>query len=297
MRQIKRRIISQRVEAIVTATVLLAIGAAFPRLVRAQAPTLGEQLSAQYKLVKMGSDSSGAAVVEEGTLLEVKKGGILGSPYKNNTTRTATYQGGTIHSTDNIGKAKGITDKFCGLMHKCPTTPDAANQEATTKLFKIGDKVYASKIDVNNDKDTITMGIIACDTCNKVDPPTYNKVNVVFQFAKGTLAKTSAGDVEDTIGQVFAVSDTSQDQGGGDQSAQNGQQQGGGQQQGQGGGGGGQQQQAQTQTVQMGMTPDQVIGALGNPDQQFNVGPKQIFVYKTAGVKVTFFGGKVVDVQ
>ena len=45
------------------------------------------------------------------------------------------------------------------------------------------------------------------------------------------------------------------------------------------------------------MTPDQVTAALGNPDQQFNIGPKQIFVYKTAGVKVTFFGGKVVDVQ
>lgn len=283
----------QRVSGMMAAIALLMLVVAFPASVRAQAPTLQEQLAAQYKLVKMGSDSSGAAVTEEGTLLEVKKGGILGSPYKNNTTRTASYQDGTVKSTDNIGKAKGITDKFCGLMHKCPTTPDAANDEATTKLFKIGDKVYPSKIDVHLDKDQVVMGIVACDTCNKVDPPTYTKVNMVFQFAKGSLAKTSAGDVEDTIGQVFAISDTSSQDQGGQQSAQNGQQ--GGQQQ--GGGGGGQQQQTQTQTVQMGMTPDQVIGALGNPDQQFNVGPKQIFVYKTAGVKVTFFGGKVVDVQ
>jgi hypothetical protein len=285
-------IMRHRFEALIAALVVLVLSAVFPVAVTAQAPTLAEQLAAQYKLVKMGADSSGAAVTEEGTLLEVKKGGILGSPYKNNTTRTATYQDGTIHSTDNAGKGLKVGNALCGLMHKCPTTPDAANQEATTKLFKIGDKVYASKIDVNNDKDTVTMGIIACDTCNKVDPPTYNKVNVVFQFAKGTLAKTSAGDVEDTIGQVFAISDTSQDQASDQGGQQQGGQQQGGQQQ-----GGGQQQQQQTQTVQMGMTPDQVIAALGNPDQQFNVGPKQIFVYKTASVKVVFLGGKVVDVQ
>ena len=40
----------------------------------AQAPTLQEQLTAQYKLVKMGSDTSGYAVVDTGTLLEIKKG-------------------------------------------------------------------------------------------------------------------------------------------------------------------------------------------------------------------------------
>lgn len=259
----------------------------------AQAVTLQEQLAAQYKLVKMGSDSSGFAVTEEGTLLEVKKGGILGSPYKNNITRTATYQDGAVHSSDAAGKVKGIGDKFCGIMHKCPTTPDAANDEATTKLFKIGDKVYASKIDVHLDKDQVVLSIVACDSCNKTDPPTYNKANVQFQFAKGTLAKASAGDVEDTIGQLLAISDDSQQQDqGGQQQGQGGQQQGGGQQQvaqQQ------QQQQAQPQTIQMGMTTDQVQAALGSPEKIVNLGAKQIYVYKD--LKVTFFTGKVVDVN
>jgi hypothetical protein len=262
--------------------------------VQAQAPSLAEQLAAQYKVAKMGSDSTGTQIVEEGTVLAVQKGGIVGTPYKSISTRTATFQDGTVHASDpGNGKAATVGGKLCALTHKCPTTPDTGD-ENKTKLFKVGDKIYATKIDVHPDKDQVVMGIVACDTCNKTDPPTYNKANVVFQFAKGSLASTPASTIEDTIGQLFTVSDNNSS----DQSNQqqgNNQQQGQGQSQGQGGGG--QQQQTQTQTVQMGMTPDQVTAALGNPDQQFNVGPKQIFVYKTAGVKVTFFGGKVVDVQ
>jgi hypothetical protein len=273
--------------AVILAMLIAALAA------QAQAPTIGEQLAAQYKVAKMGSDSSGTQIVEEGTVLAVQKGGIVGTPYKSITTRTATFQDGTVHASDpGNSKAAGIGGKLCGLTHKCPTTPDAAKDENATKLFKVGDKVYATKIDIHPDKDQVVMAIVACDTCNKTDPPTYNKANVVFQFAKGSLASTPASTIEDTIGQLFTISDNnSQDQG--NQQQGNNQQQG----QGQGQGGGGGQQQTQTQTVQMGMTPDQVTAALGNPDQQFNIGPKQIFVYKTAGVKVTFFGGKVVDVQ
>jgi outer membrane protein assembly factor BamE (lipoprotein component of BamABCDE complex) len=47
--------------------------------------------------------------------------------------------------------------------------------------------------------------------------------------------------------------------------------------------------------VQMGMTTDQVQDILGKPDKIFNLGPKQIFLYKD--VKVTFQNNKVVDVQ
>ena len=82
-------------------------------------------------------------------------------------------------------------------------------QGQTTQLFAKGDKVYPTKIEVNVDKDTVAMAIVACDTCNKTDPPTYNKANVVFQFPKGSLAKASAGDVEDTIGQLLAISEDS----------------------------------------------------------------------------------------
>jgi hypothetical protein len=180
-------------------------------------------------------------------------------------------------------------------------------KEQTTHLFQTGDKVYPSKIDVNLSKDTVTLSIVACDTCNKTDPPTYNKANVVFVFPKGTLASASAGSVEDTIGQLLAVSSDDQ----GDQQAgdQGGQQQGGdqaGQQQ--AGDQGSQQPPAAQQqpapqeqapaepaSVDKGMSPDQVQAALGKPDKIVNLGTKQIYVYKD--LKVTFLNGKVSDVQ
>jgi len=143
----------------------------------------------------------------------------------------------------------------------------------------------------------VTLGIVACDTCNKTDPPTYNKAQVVFQFPKGSLANANAGSVEDTIGQVLAVTDESQDQ------AQGGQDQGQqdqGQQGAQGGGGqagGGQQEQppAEPAEIKLGMTMGEVESALGKPDRKANLGTKQIYYYKD--MKVTFKDGKVSDVQ
>jgi len=263
--------------------------------------SLEDQLKAQYNLAKMGQDSSGYSVTEAGTLLAIQKGGILGSPYKNNTTRTATFQDGTVHSSDAANSTAGKFGKgFCKFSGKCPTAPDAVADEATTKLFKVGDKVYPTKIAVDTAKDTVTMGIVACDTCNNTDPPTYNKVNIVFKFAAGTLAKGNASEVEDTIGQLLAISDDSQqsgnNQGGNNQGGNNQQSnQGGGGQGGGNGGGGGQQQNSQPAQVEMGQTQDQVRGSLGNPDKMVNLGPKQIWVYKD--LKVTFFNGRVVDVQ
>jgi len=249
------------------------------------APTLQEQLAAQYKLVKMGSDTGGYSVVEEGTLLAIQKGGVMGVPYSDKTILTSKYENGTVHSP-NAAMAEARKKLFGHFSQ-------IATEGQTTHLFKKGDKVYPTKIDVKVDKDLVVMGIVACDTCNNTDPPTWNKANVEFEFPKGSLAKASAGDVEDTIGQLLAISDDSQQQGG----QQQGQQQGGGQDQGGGQQQGGQQQQAQAepQTIQMGMTMDQVQGALGQPAKVVNLGPKRIYVYKD--LKVTFLNGRVVDVQ
>ena len=257
----------------------------------AQAPTLQEQLAAQYKVVKMGSDTSGPSVVEAGTILAIQKGGILGVPYSDQSVLTTKYQEGTVHSPNALlSKGIGFGMKKFG-------------KEQTTHLFPVGNKVYPSKIDVNVSKDTVALGIVACDSCNKTDPPTYFKATVVFQFAKGSLATASAGTVEDTIGQLLAISTDDTQQGQGDQQGQGGQQGGdqGGQQQGgqqQGGQDQGQQaqpEQAEPQTIQMGMTTDQVQAALGKPDKIVNLGAKQIYVYKD--LKVTFKDGKVSDVQ
>ena len=252
-----------------------------------QAPvSLQEQLGAQYKLVKMGSDTSGYSVVDKGTLLAIQKGGILAVPYGDQNILANRYEGGTIHAPSGLSLMgrKSIMGKF--------------GKEQTTHLFAVGDKVYPMRIDVNVAKDTVTLGIVACDTCNKTDPPTYNKANVVFQFPKGSLANATAGGVEDTIGQVLSISNDDAQQSG----DQGGQQQGGQQQGGQqpGGQDQGQQQQAEQPaaepaSIEKGMTPDQVEAAMGKPEKKVTLGSKQIYYYKD--MKVIFLSGKVSDVQ
>lgn len=261
-----------------------------PSLLNAQVP-LGDQLSAQYTMVKMGQDSNGAAVIEAGTILKVKKGGILSVPYGDQPVATK-YQDGTVHSPNALGmKARGFgLSKF--------------GKTQTTSFFQVGTKVYPSKIEVHADKDQVVIGIIACDSCNNTDPKTFNRADVVFQFNKGALGTMSAPAVEDAIAGLLEI-DNSGDQGGQQQGDNNqgGNNQGGNNQGGndQGGGnnqGGGQAQNqppADPVQIEKGMTPDQVKAANGVPDKIINLGAKQIYVYKD--IKVTFLNGKVSDVQ
>jgi len=259
--------VSQSVRLAVAAAMILFAGFA-----GAQAPSLQEQLAAQYKVAQI--TGNGTVVVEPGTLLVVQKGGIISVPFKAVVKCAAKFEGNTLHPSAG----------FCAGMMK-----------NVSQYFQKGNKVYPLKIDVNLDKAKVSFQVVSCDSCNGVDPATGMKGEVVFEFAKGYLEKASAGEVEDTIGKVFAISNDDQQgqggQGGQDQQGSQGNQgdQGSGQQQAQ------DQQQSEPQTVQMGMTPDQVQNALGKPDKVFNVGAKQIYVYKD--VKVTFMNGKVSDVQ
>ncbi|MFZ3264509.1 MAG: hypothetical protein WA172_10955 [Terriglobales bacterium] len=254
-----------------------------PSLLNAQVP-LDEQLKAQYNMVKMGEDSNGAAVIEAGTILNIKKGGILSVPYGDQSVATK-YQDGTVHAPNSLGmKARGFgLSKF--------------GKQQTTQFFQVGTKVYPSKIQVNDEKDQVVMSIVACDSCNNTSPTTFYKADVVFQFAKGGLAKMSAPQVEDAIGGLLAIDDNQNSQGGGDQGGNN--QGGNGNDQGNNQGGGGQaQQQApppEPAQIEKGQTPDQVKAAIGVPDKIINLGAKQIYVYKD--IKVTFMNGKVSDVQ
>jgi hypothetical protein len=273
---------SQKSHHLIPGIVLMA-ATIFPMsLASAQAPSLQEQLAAQYKLVKMGSDTGGYSVVEKGTLLAIQKGGILAVPYSDSSVLSTKYEGGTIHSPSGLAVVgrKSIMGRF--------------GKEQTTHLFAVGDKVYPMKIDVNVAKDSVTVGIVACDTCNKTDPPTYNKAQVVFEFPKGSLAAADATAVEKTIGQVLTISDDdAQQDKADDKGADKGGQQQGGQDQ-------GQQQQAdqpaaEPVSIEKGMTPDQVEGAMGKPDKKVTLGVKQIYYYKD--MKVIFMNGKVSDVQ
>ena len=125
-----------------TLVAVLVVVAIAPSIVQAQgaAPTvsLEDQLKAQYTLVKMGADSSGAAVVEQGTVLVVKKGGILGVPFSDQTIFSTKYENGSVHSPNPVGQ-KG----FGHFMSKI------GQQAPTTQFFQKDVKVYPSKLAVN----------------------------------------------------------------------------------------------------------------------------------------------------
>ncbi len=157
--------------------IVLMAAAIFPMsLTWAQAPTLQEQLAAQYKLVKMGSDTSGYSVVEKGTLMAIQKGGILAVPYGDQSVLSTKYEDGTIHGPSGLAVVgrKSLMGRF--------------GKEQQTHLFAVGDKVYPMKIDVNLAKDSVTVGIVACDTCNKTDPPTLQQSECGVSVPQGVFS-------------------------------------------------------------------------------------------------------------
>jgi hypothetical protein len=231
---------------------------------RGQDASLVDQIRGAYKLAKIGMDANGWSVVEQGTVLVIQKGGILGSMPNYPSVAPAVFKDGELHGPN------AFTIGLAG---------------PNSRQLPVGEKVYVFKLDINVKGDKIVFSIIECDACNGAQQPSSYKSAIVFQFPKGYLASADAGQVRDVIASVLGPAD---DQGGGNGGGGGG----GAQQQ---GGGGGNQQQAQPATIEPGQTIDQVVGAMGQPEKIVNLGKKQIYLYKD--LKITFVDGKVSDVQ
>lgn len=245
------------------------------------ADSLESQLGAKYKLVKLGTDSSGLAIVDPGTVLVIKKGGILSVASGNVVVVPSYVKDGQVKTANN-GAMTGINK----LMKWKGVSDPTGTNSTDTKFLTVGEKVYVSKIDINRHDSKVTLAIIECDTCNETKDPSLRKASVVFQFPKDYLSGADGGQISDVINQILEVQ--ADDAGAQQTQAQDAQ---------------GQQQQAPQQeapaqppaTIQMGQSMDEVQSALGAPTKIVNLGPKQIYVYKD--LKVTFIRGKVVDVQ
>jgi hypothetical protein len=257
----------------VSITVLGVLGASVA--MAQDAGALADQLKAQYKVVKYSEDANGFNVVQPGTVLVIQKAGILGVPPLNLVMCPAKVQDGDLHPPG----------AFCAGMVK-----------QISRYFQSGEKVYPLKLDVNLKKEQISFRIVACDSCNGTDPPTFFKSEVQFQFPKGYLETAAAGQVQDTIGQVLSLDS-------------------------------GDAKQPRTAppaapapaaapadtaaptpiaappppadqppaTIDVGQTVDQVVAILGQPQRIAKAGAKQIYFYKD--LKVTFTSGKVSDVE
>jgi len=223
--------------------------------------SLEEQLSAQYKLAKATHSSGRWTIAEPGTVLEIKKSGILGVP----------------PTTMAICPSKFENDDLKGPGVMCKSMVGPQNLRDLT----VGEKVYPAKMEVNLKKDKITIAIVECDSCNGEKQLSSYRSEVVFQFAKGYLGTATAGQVEDIIGKVLSVSTDEGQQNNTAQNADSSEQEA--------------DQQPDPQTIHLGQSIEQVLNALGKPNKIVDLGSKQIYVYND--IKVTFVSGKVSDVQ
>jgi hypothetical protein len=258
-----------QITAIVFSAVI-PVGAAHAQAQLPPDAPLEAQLKALYKVTKFGLDSTGFTVVNAGTILVVQMGGILGVPPAQLGVGVSTFKDGEL---------------------KQPSAGQRMLLGTQTRFLQVGEKVYVEKVDVNLKADKVQLTVVECDQCNGVNQPSLYKGAVAFEFPKGTLVTADPANVEDTIAQVFTIDNGNAGQQSQDQNAQQQQPPQQDQQQ-------PPQQQApppEPASIQMGMTVDQVEGALGPPDKKVTIGAKMIYVYKD--LKVTFTNGKVTDAQ
>jgi hypothetical protein len=135
----------------------------------------------------------------------------------------------------------------------------------TSRTFKPGEKVYVFKIDV---KDSAVQFFVISGETYDVNlrgstRQTRYKSEISFQFPKGVLETADLDTVKKTIDDVIAPETAIA--------------------------------AANTKTVELGQTSQQVEATLGKPDTIVNLGAKMTYVYKT--MKVVFQDGKVADVQ
>lgn len=238
---------------------------------QAPKPSIEQQLRKQYPLTRVGTNG---LVIQAGCVLVVQQDGLKATP--------ASYQGYLANSVK-----KGTHIKTNMVQHIGGPGPGVYMKEAG--FFQVGEKAYLTKVEV---KDTeIVFSVQSCGSCNPAapDPNGAFRASLAFQFAKGYLATADFKDVQETIGQVFAIDNsatvppagasvapqTTQPAATPIPAAQS--------------------QQAEPPTIALGQTKDQVVAALGQPERVAKVGNKEICFYKD--MKITFVDGKVSDIQ
>jgi hypothetical protein len=278
---------SKQVSVVIRIFAILSLAAFIPQLCAAQdssgGGSLQDQIIAQFKLTKVGADSSGVSVTEAGDVFKLQKGGVLGVANSAANTPMAIYKDGDIHPPSVASRV--------GFGLKNPLDPRAGVGQKDTKQFPSGWKVYITKIEVKQKDERVVFTLYECDSCNNTNPPTTDRAQLAFQFPKGYLETgPDAGQIVDVVNQAL-TKDTDSQQQAGDQNQ--GQAQGGAQP--------AADQQAAAPApapvpISIGQTIDQVQANTSNGLQLVaDLGDKKI--YKYGDLKVTFVKGKVTDVQ
>jgi len=155
------------------------------------APSLQSLLASQYKLSTTGSDSDGFRIIEPGTVLVIKKEGIIATPPA--STRGLHFK---------------ILPNMCNNTFKngvLETASKCSHATLGSKFLKSGEKVYITKFEVNEKSNKIVMDVVECDTCNGVTGRSSMKAIIIFDFNDQFLQKAEPGQVTDVINEVLAI--------------------------------------------------------------------------------------------
>jgi len=85
---------------------------------------------------------------------------------------------------------------------------DAASGGQVFTPLPVGDRVYLVNLQMDIKKDNFTFVVFKCNPCNDAPDPTALRAGVTFQFPKGYLATADVAQIEEVIGQVFAIDNT-----------------------------------------------------------------------------------------
>ena len=229
-----------------------------------------QQLRKQYVASRLGSNG---VVSQAGTVLVIQQDNV-----KSNPADRQLYWGNAFK------KGGRVKQPFLGEVNYSP-------MKDVARLLQVGEKAYITRVEIKAAE--VVFQIQTCGACDPaaVDPndPPY-RASVAFQFAKGYLPTADFKEVQETIGEVFAIDNSAPQAPVAVESAP-------------------QAPAAMVEplppppaappaeppTISLGDSKEQVVAAIGQPDRVAKVGNKEICFYKD--MKITFVDGKVSDIQ
>ena len=246
---------------------------------QASKPDIEQQLKAQYHITRVGANG---VVLQAGSVLVVQQDNIKANPASN------------ILYWSNLYKKDGHVKQPIIMVKSGASTVD----KSSIRFLQVGEKVYVTNIEIK--PANIVFSLQSCGACKPAasDPNDVPyRAELSFQFQKGFADSANFKDIQETIGQVFAIAPPAENSSAtAAATAPTNESKG----------------ETQFQpiqpppppadapppppkTVSKGDTKDQVVAAFGQPERMAELGAKEIYYYKD--LKVTFVNGKVADVQ
>jgi hypothetical protein len=155
----------------------------------AAAPSLQDLLKTQYKVTRVGSDSSGMKVLDAGTVVATKSDAIMGTEITGPHTPSRDLFG-LCNNTFKNGKL--TVKKGC------------ASTSLGSKFLPVGFKMYITRFEVKQKDNKIIFNLVECAQCNGGGSANGFKAEIQFEFAPRFLDTAEPGQVADVIGQIFA---------------------------------------------------------------------------------------------